>query len=81
MVLAFTATVQTTFADFKGPYLAAKEEICAARPTAVNLSWGANLMYAAAQKLAAAGKQPVPELCCTLSQTGATDLRRGYRHQ
>jgi methylthioribose-1-phosphate isomerase len=66
MVLAFTATVQTT-ADIKGPYLAAKEEICAARPTAVNLSWGANLMYAAAQKLAAAGT-PVPELAVRLTK-------------
>ena len=66
MVLAFKETVRTT-ADIQGTYLAAKNEICAARPTAVNLSWGADLMYAAAQKLAAAGTQ-LPELYARLTR-------------
>jgi len=47
MVMAFRETV-TKVQDLNGSFLAAKEEICAARPTAVNLSWGANLLYQAA---------------------------------
>lgn len=51
MVLAFTEKVKVK-EDLTGKYLKAKTEICAARPTAVNLSWGANLIYKAALEFA-----------------------------
>lgn len=66
MVLAFKETVHG-LPDLPKGFLAAKEEICAARPTAVNLSWGANLMYRSAQKLAATG-QTVSQMYHGLSQ-------------
>jgi len=56
MVLAFRETV-TTPQDLTAGFLAAKETICAARPTAVNLSWGANLLYKAAQSYAVQTKE------------------------
>lgn len=66
MVLAFTETVHT-LPDLTKSFLAAKEEICAARPTAVNLSWGANLIYQAAQKMAGEGRT-LAEIAASLSQ-------------
>lgn len=50
MVLAWRETVRKL--PLPPALGAAKAEICAARPTAINLSWGANLLYDAAQTMA-----------------------------
>jgi methylthioribose-1-phosphate isomerase len=55
MLLAYKELVHTT-QDILTVYAKAKEEIAQARPTAVNLSWGANLMYKAATSMASTGK-------------------------